>query len=439
VAIQMPNSWEYVVVTLALARARAVAVPLSVMLTVEEVRNAVNDAGARLVLASPLKAAGLASLVGSSEASRVVALAEASKGPGPTLDALLGNGRVVLSEDASLEDVASIVYTSATAGKPRGAELTHRAIVQTASMFALAQGRTAEDVTVTALPLPHIYGSMVLHATLLTGGTLVLMKQFSEAETLASIARHRATIADGVPTMYAHLLAYPGLPAADLSSLTHCSVGGAEISHARLLELESRLGVPVLELWGMTELAGAVLCRARATPRREGSVGQVLPGLELRVVDAEDAARVLPQGEVGELSVRGDAVMRGYRGDPVGTAEVKDADGWLRISTIGRVDEAGYVFVLDTKRRVIVTGGYKIYPAEVEQVLRAHPAVAQVVILPARDDLRGEIAHAHVVLEAAAHATEAELLAFCASRLASYKLPGVLTIAAELPPPSRSA
>jgi long-chain acyl-CoA synthetase len=396
----------------------------------------VNDAGARLILASSIKAAALASLVGSSAASRVVVLAEGSKGPGPTLDSLLGSDRLASTEDASLEDVASIVYTSATAGKPRGAELTHRAIAQTASRFAHAQGRTAQDATVTALPLPHIYGTMVLHATLLLGGTLVLMKQFSEAETLASIARHRATILDGVPTMYAHLLAYPGLPAADLSSLAHCSVGGADISHARLLELEARLGVPALELWGMTELAGAVLCRARAAPRREGSVGQVLPGLELRVVDAQDATRVLPRGEVGELSVRGDAVMRGYHEDPIGTAEVKDADGWLRISTIGRVDEAGYVFVLDTKRRVIVTGGYKIYPAEVEHVLRAHPAVASAVILPSRDELRGEIAHAHVVLQATGAATEAELLAFCASRLASYKIPAVLTIAGELPPPS---
>jgi len=433
VALQMPNSWEYVAAVFALARLGATAVPLSVMLTAPEIRDAVTGAGARLLLASRLKGEAAASLVGSSSIERVLVLADDAKGSGPTLQSLIEAPGSLPYVTRSPDEVASIVYTSGTGGKPRGAELTHRALVTGARMTAQVHGRTHEDVTVTALPLPHVYGTAVVNATLASGGTVVLLKQFSEAEIVRSVTRHRATMIDGVPAMYAHLVKYPGLAAADLSSLTRCTVGGADITREKLLELEERFGVPFLEIWGMTELAGIGLCRALGAERRESSYGRLLPSLELRVVDPAPPHAALAEGDVGELSVRGPTVMRAYHGDAATTADVRDENGWLRLSTIGKVDGDGYVFVLGTTRRLINTAGYKVYPAEVEQVLGAHAAIAVALVVPEPDELRGEIARAYVVLELGGAATEAELLAFCRQRLAAYKVPAGVSIVVALP------
>lgn len=434
VAIQMPNSWEYVVTTFALARLGAIAVPLSVMLTVEEVRNAVDDAGARIVLASRLKGGALATLVGSSAAQRIVVTDDASDASRVTVASLLvGERSLAIPRPPEANDVAAIVYTSATTGKPQGAELTHRALWTNAANVAQLHGRGTEDVTVTALPLPHVFGTVVMNATLLSGGTLVLMKQFSEAETLASVVRHRATMIEGVPATYLHLLNYPPLGTFDLSSLTRCTVGGADILPAKLAELETRLGVPFLELWGMTELAGVVLARALGSARREGSYGQLLPSLELRVVDANDPTKVLPEGAVGELAVRGPTVMHGYHGSPAATAQLKDDAGWLRISTIGRIDADRHVFVLDTKRRLVITAGYKVYPAEVERVIKSHPSVSDARVVGQVDPTRGEVARAFVVVARGALLTEREVLAVCKQKLAAYKVPSTVTFVAALP------
>lgn len=439
VAVQMPNSWEYVVTFFALARLGAVVVPLSVMLTPAEVRHVAGDAAVRVVLASRLKSTALAQLVGSSPVTRIVTLAGGVPGPPPTMDSLLLGGSAAASPESGTalshapDDVAAIIYTSATSGSPRGAELTHRGLCTNAAMSAQVHGRTSSDVTVTALPLPHVYGNMVLVATLLSGGTLVLLKQFSETETLSSIARYEATLLDGVPAMYRHLVGYPALASFDLSSLRRCTVGGADIALEELETFEARFGVPMLELWGATELSGVVMSRRTDGLRRAGSYGRLLPGHELRVVDASDPTIVLPEGETGELSIRGPMVMRGYCGDERATAEVKDESGWLRISTIGRVDADGFVHVLDTTRRLVNTGGYKVYPAEVERVIASHGGVLEALVVGENDAMRGAVAQAYVVVAPGAEVTSSEILALCQRELAAYKVPASVTFVAALP------
>lgn len=437
VVVQMPNSWEYVVTMFALARLGAVAVPVSVMLTLAEVRHVVDDAGVHVVLASRLKAAALAPLLGSSPVERIVTLAGGAPGPAPTMESLLVDTRPLADGPAartySPDDVAAIIYTSATSGKPRGAELTHRGLCTNAAMSAQIHGRTSTDVTVTALPLPHVYGTMVLDATLLSGGTLVLLKQFSEAETLASISTHKATLLDGVPAMFKHLLRYPGFASSDVTSLRRCTVGGADITLEDLLAFEASLGVPMLEIWGATELSGTVMSRRTDGERRAGSYGRLLPGHELRVVDASQPDTVLAPGDIGELSIRGPMVMRGYCGDESGTATLKDDAGWFCISTIGRVDEDGFVYVLDTTRRLVNTGGYKIYPAEVERVIRSHVGVVDALVVGDVDVLRGSVARAYVVLAPGAEVTNASISALCQRVLAAYKVPASVTFVAAFP------
>src|SRR4029077_4774809 len=205
-------------------------------------------------------------------------------------------------------DLSTIGYTSGTTGHPKGAMQSHRAVfLNTAALFAL-QARTDRDVMLNALPLPHVYGNIVMNGTFMVGATLVMMERFDPAQALAEVARHQVTVFDGVPTMYAMMLADPSLPGTDLSSLRICAVGGQTMPVAKMQEWEQRSGAPLLEIWGMTELAGVGTSNCSYMPNVLGSIGFPLPGAELRVAALGDPGVTLPDGEPGELMIRGPLV-----------------------------------------------------------------------------------------------------------------------------------
>jgi len=310
---------------------------------------------------------------------------------------------------------------------------SHRAVLLNAAMTATMHVRTAADTVVSALPLPHVYGTVVMNSALLYGGTLVLIERFSEAEMLAAIQTYRATLLDGVPTMYMYLLNYPELDTYDLSSLTRCAVGGQTMPVAKMQEVEQRFGVPLIELWGMTEIAGLGTTHPFYGINRHGSIGMALPYTECRIADSGDATLTLGVDEVGELMVRGPHVMQGYYGNEAATRATIEPDGWLHTGDVARMDKDGYIFIVDRKKDMIITGGYNIYPAEIEQVVAAHPAVAMVAVGSVPDELRGELARAYVVLKSNAHVSEAEVIAFCREKLANYKLPRSVKFVADLP------
>ena len=263
--------------------------------------------------------------------------------------------------------------------------------------------------------------------------TLVLHAAFVESEVLGSIERHRATMFEGVPTMYLYLLNHPDLETTDLSSLTRCTVGGQTMAVGKMQEVEERFGCPLLELWGMTEIAGLGTTHPLYGPNRHGSIGIPLPFTDARIAHVEDADVTLPTGEVGELMMRGPIVMQGYHGNERATAETIEPDGWLHTGDLARMDADGYVFVVDRKKDMILTAGYNVYPAEIERVLGVHPAVAMVAVGPLHDEAKGELAKAYVVLKPDTTATEAELIAFCRSDLAAYKVPRVVQFVDDLP------
>jgi long-chain acyl-CoA synthetase len=294
-------------------------------------------------------------------------------------------------------------------------------------------GRTERDVVVTALPAPHVYGNVVINGTFLVGGSVVLMERFAPAEALRLIGEHRATMFEGVPAAYAMMLADPALAAAELSSLTRCTVGGQTIPTTTIARWQERSGAPLIELWGMTEIAGLGTTHALHAPPVPGSIGVSLPGIEVRVADLADATRDAPRGEPGELMVRGPIVMLGYHGNPQATAETIEPDGWLHTGDIATMDATGHLFVVDRRKDMIITGGYNVYPAEIERVLADHPAVAMVAAGPVPDPVRGELACAYVVLTAGATATEEELIGFTTERLAAYKRPRMVRFVDDLP------
>ncbi len=285
----------------------------------------------------------------------------------------------------------------------------------------------------TAVPCPHVYGNVIFNAAMMYGTKLVLHPRFDAGEILASIAAHKATMFEGVPTMYMYMLVHPEFDSFELASLNRCTVGGQTMPVAKMEEVERRFGCPLIELWGMTELAGLGTTFPCNGPHKLGSIGVALPHTEARIADAADPAVTMPRGEVGELMIRGPIVMQGYWGNEKATREAIEPDGWLHTGDLATMDEEGAVFIVDRKKDMINTGGFKVFPAEIERVIAGHPSVAMVAVGGLPDELKGEIAKAYVVLKPGAPADAESILALCRAELAAYKAPRAIQFVADLP------
>ncbi|MCZ8116322.1 AMP-binding protein [Silanimonas sp.] len=433
VSLWMENSVQWVVCYYAVYAAGAVVNPLNALLTLDEVAFATRDCDAKAIITTAERARALDARPGLQDPPLIVtvdgdgpaALSTILAGPDPDPD--------LPAPSIDPRDLAAIAYTSGTTGRPKGARLSHRGLVLNAALTAQMHGRTDRDTVVTALPLPHVYGNVILNSAVLTGMTVILQRKFAEAVVLADIERHRATLFEGVPTMYHYLLAYPELDRFDLSSLTRCTVGGQTMPVAKMEEVERRFGCPLLELWGMTELGGLGTTHASRARGALGSIGVALPSMEVRIAGVEPGRPDPPRGEVGELCVRGPLVMQGYHGNEAATREAIDPEGWLHTGDLARQDADGYVHVVDRKKDLILTAGYNIYPAELERVVAMHPAVALVAVGSVPDEAKGEVPKAYVVLRPGMTVTEAELLTHCRAHLAAYKVPRAVTFVDDLP------
>jgi long-chain acyl-CoA synthetase len=293
--------------------------------------------------------------------------------------------------------------------------------------------RGPDDRVINTQPLAHVYGSCVLNGAMLAGSTLVMVPRFNEEAVFAAIARHRATLMDGVPTAYYYLLAHPGFDRADLSSLTRCWVGGQTLPAAKAQEFTARTGCPIHEVWGMTELAGAASANPVVGPNKAGTIGVAFPGSSMRVVDIDDPSLVLGPGERGELMFAGPMVMDGYYGNEAATLASIEPDGWLHSGDIATMDDDGYFTIVDRKTDMILTAGFNVYPAELERVLCMHPAVALAAVTGVQDDVKGELAKAYVVLKPGAHVTREALVEHCREHLAAYKVPRAVQFVDEVP------
>ena len=434
VSIYAQNRWEWIVAYHGIVRAGAVVNPINVMLTTEELRYVLADCGTRAIFCGPdnteavLDAARdvpgvehIVSFGGSQGKALEFATLLAESAPSPDLPT------------AGPTALATIGYTSGTTGHPKGAMQSHRAVFLNCALTGTMHVRTERDVVVTALPLPHVYGNVVINSIFMAGGTVVLMERFDPEGALERIARYRATLFEGVPTMYMTMLAHTRLGQYDLSSLTRCTVGGQTFAETVARAWEDRSGAPLLELWGMTELAGLGTTHALYAPNVHGSIGVALPGIEVRVAAFDDVSHTMPVGEPGELMVRGPIVMQGYYGNDQATAETIEPDGWLHTGDVAVADETGHFRMVDRRKDMINTAGYKVYPAEIERVLAGHPAVAMSAVGPIADEVKGELARAYVVLRPDAAVTETDLIDFCRSHLAAYKLPRSVRFVADLP------
>jgi long-chain acyl-CoA synthetase len=428
VSLYSQNCWEWLVSYYAVSRVGAVVNPLNVMLTPNEVLFTINDCGAKAILAATDKGEALLDLKHESSLQHVVLFGDKVPAGASSFKDLLQQGRPEWDTVAVAPDsLSTIGYTSGTTGHPKGAMLTHRNVTLNSALTANMHVRSSLDTVVTALPCAHVYGNVVMNGAFLCGMTLVLLERFNEKEALNAIQTHQATMFEGVPTMYMYLLNCPELGSYDLSSLSRCTVGGQTMPTSKMEEVEQRFGCPLLELWGMTEIAGLGTTHPFYGENRHGSIGIPLPYVEARVAKEGD------QDDVGELLVRGPIVMKGYYGNEQATRETIESDGWLHTGDLVRQDADGYIHVVDRKKDMILTAGYNVYPAELERVIASHPDVALVAVGGQLDDVKGEIAKAYVVLKTGAQPDEETIIAFCRERLAAYKVPRRVQFVPDLP------
>lgn len=428
VALLAHNGPEYVELLIACAKAGGVAVTLNWRLSRTEIADILADADPALIVAGE----ALAPLIATAPAP-VVVLGPAYR------DWVAQRDDTVELPGSRPTDMAVLLYTSGTTGRPKGVALTHAGVCHARRLAAEVYDFSPGDTMLVAMPLFHVGGLAHVAGPLLQGGHAVLMAAPVPDEVLRSIERHRVTHGFFVPTVIQSLLAAPGLADMDLSSLRRVMYGAAPISETLLSRAMTALRCDFLHAYGLTEAGGTVTALPpqdhdpggpRAALLR--SCGRPVPWAEVGLFDPETREPVAT-GQVGELWVRSAAVMTGYWHRPAETAEVLVDGGWLRTGDAASRDAAGYLFIHDRYKDMIISGGENVYPAEVDNVLARHPAVAEVAVIGAPHEKWGETVHAVVVLAGGASATAEELIAFCRDRLAHYKCPTSVEFVSALP------
>lgn len=433
VSLFSSNRWEWIVSYHAALKAGAVVNPLNVMLTADEARFVMTDAETSVLIASAERLAAIKEVLEDLPDLRLTVCLDPSEDFVSFSELIAINAPGFEPVDVDPGSLACIAYTSGTTGHPKGAMQSHRSLVLNCAYTATMHARNDRDLIVTALPCTHVYGNVAINGTFLVGGTVALMERFDIGQALSLISERKATLFEGVPTMYAMLLNSPELAKADLSSLTRSTVGGQTIAESVIEAWERISGAPLIELWGMTEVSGLGTTHPVYAPNVHGSIGVALPGTQLKVVDMEDPSKELPAGRPGELMMRGPLVTMGYYNNEKATAEAIEPDGWLHTGDVATHDDLGHFFVVDRLKDMILTGGYNVYPAEIERVLIGHDAVALVAVGREADDIKGEVAHAYVVLATGREATDAELIEYAKTRLAAYKVPRAVHFVNALP------
>jgi long-chain acyl-CoA synthetase len=416
VAVVAANTPEFVVAYLAVLGLGALAVPLNPASPPPEVRRELEVVDARLVVVGP---GGKGTLAG--------VYAEAA-----TVGDLLG-GPPADAVDRAGDDPAVLLFTSGTAGAPRAAVLTHGNLLANIEQIQSSPGWPGGpgDVALGALPLFHVFGLNALLGVLLhVGGTIVLVERFDAATTRAALAEHAITVMAGAPTMWAALADDPGADRSTVAGLQIALSGAAPLEPAVAELVKDRLGLDLSQGYGLTE-ASPVVASGLGVGAPEGSIGRPLPGVQVRLVDAQGDDVLV--GDPGEIWVRGPNVFSGYWDDPEATAAALTEDGWLRTGDVAVVDDHGFLYLVDRIKDLVIVSGFNVFPAEVETVLCEHPDVAEAAVVGVPDPRAGEALRAFVVPRDAATIEVDALTAHCGDHLARYKCPSTIEVVAEIP------
>jgi long-chain acyl-CoA synthetase len=426
VGVMMPNVPEFAIGYYGVLRAGGVVVPMNPLLKAREVAYYLGDSGARHIFAWHEVAAAAAEGAASAGAQLQPV------NPGEFAELLGGFTPSPEVVSRALSDTAIILYTSGTTGKPKGAELTHTNLSRNAAVTASTLlNLGVEDVIMGCLPFFHAFGqTCCLNAAVANGSTLTLLARFDARKAMEVIARDQVTVFEGVPTMYSALLEQVRRAPTDVSSLRVCISGGAALPVEVLGAFEAAFGCILLEGYGLSETSPVASFNHPGGERKAGSIGTPIDGVEFRLIDDEGAEVVA--GGTGEIAIRGHNVMKGYWRRPDETAAAFH-EGWFKTGDVGRVDDDGFYYIVDRKKDLIISGGFNVFPREIEDVLGEHPAVAMSVVLGVPDDHWGEAVKAVVVARPGASIEPAELIALVKERKGPVYAPKSIDVVDALP------
>ena len=434
VGIVAGTNWYFTVSYLAILHAGLVAVPLNPTDPPPAIRRELGAVGARGLVVSPTGRAVL--LDGSVESlptlDHVVVTEGADRDSRALLDDLLAHEPIdaVEVDDA---DLATLIFTSGTAGAPKAAMLTHGNLRSNLEQLEAQPGREIgpSDVVLGVLPLFHIFGlNVALMGALRAGATILLIERFDPVSALEAIARHGVTVVSGAPTMWAAWAQLPDLPPDGFATVRLAASGAAKLDPSISTTMRERFGLVVGEGYGLTE-ASPVVTSSAGLEVKLGSIGAPLPGVQVRLVDPEGGDVLV--GDPGEIWVRGPNVFAGYWDDPEATANALTPDGWLRTGDIAVVDDSGSLFIVDRAKDLIIVSGFNVFPAEVEEILLEHPGVEAAAVVGVAHPYTGEAVKAYVVVDPGHDIEEDEVIDFCASHLARYKCPSKVMFVDEIP------
>ena len=433
IILQMPNSPEVLQSFQAIWKIGAIAVPINYQVGVEETAYIYRDSGAKLIItAQEYLDKVRQAKISSPEIENVITLSEAP------LDGALSYAEILRAarDDQEMaemnnDDIATLVYTSGTTGRPKGVMQTHYALYYTAMKVQETNNYPMDAVNVAMLPLCHSYGIGVMNSTnLRTHGKTVILRQFNVEKLFSSIEKYKVTSVAAVPTMYIHMLNFPNCKKYDLSSVKHFICGSAPLSADTWRQFKEKFGGEIAEGWGLTEACANNSVNPIYGVKKVGSVGKPLLGMEIKIFD--ENGQEVPAGKEGEIVLKGPMVMKGYWKQPEATAEVIK-NGWLHTGDIGYRDEDGYFFITDRKKDIIIKGGENISPRAIEEVLYAHPDVAEAACIGIPDDVYGEDIKAVVVLKNGKNTNKDEIMKYCQGKLKKFFMPKEVAILKEMP------
>jgi fatty-acyl-CoA synthase len=461
VLLDLQNSPQWIVACFAILRADAVVVPVNPMNRRDELRHLVEDTGARVAIGGQDLAEELLPLIGDGGLRHLVVACYADALDGAPTDLRLpdivsaprrrfdtpgvlhwheamDSGCVPAPHTAGPDDLAVMPYTSGTTGKPKGCMHTHRSVMSTLVGGVIWFGRHQDAVYLSVLPFFHVTGlSGSLLGPVYLGATLVVLARWDREVAARCIERHRVTVWQAISTMVVDFLAQPGAAGLDLSSLQGVRGGGAAMPEAVAAQLKALTGLEYVEGYGMSETLAATHINPTHRPKRQ-CLGIPVFDVDARLIDPA-TLQPLPPGDpqaVGEIVVHAPQVMQGYWRNEQATADAfVELDGrrFLRTGDLARIDEDGYFFMVDRLKRMINASGYKVWPAEVEAMLYAHPAIQEACVIAAQDSKRGETVKALVVLRAGHTLTAPDLIEWAHGRMATYKCPRIVQFVAALP------
>jgi long-chain acyl-CoA synthetase len=427
VGIMLPNTPHFPLAYYGALRLGAVVVPMNPLLSKREVAFYLEDSGAKLLMAWHGFAEAAEGGVEQVDGAELL-LVE------PEDIARRVGAAEPLVEVAHKEpdDTAVVLYTSGTTGHPKGAELTHHSIGSNVQACLPLYKPSEEDVLFGGLPFFHVFGqTCTLNVAVAAGAQVTLLPRFDPTTALEIIQRDKVTVFMGVPTMHGAVLHHPKREEYDTSSVRLFVSGGSALPVEVLRGVEKAFDAPILEGYGLSETSPVASFSRMELPKKAGSIGVAIDGVQLRLVD--DEGTEVPTGEVGELQIKGPNVMKGYWKNPEATKKAITEDGWFSSGDMARKDEDDFYFIVDRKKDLIIRGGYNVYPREIEEVLYEHPAVSEAAVIGVKHEELGEEIAAAVALKDGQTVTADELRDYVKGQVAAYKYPRHVWIVDALP------